>query len=602
MQDLLQNHLLTVVVFLPTAGAAVLLFFPESARQAAKWFAFAVSLLDLAVSIPLWTRFDVSAAGFQFTEKVPWVPAIGISYALGIDGISLLLILLTTLLTPVSLLFSVTHVEKSVRAFSIAFLVLETGMLGSLAALDLALFYVFWEVMLVPMYFIIGIWGGAKRIYAAMKFFLFTMAGSLLMFLAILYLAVRHHAAAGTWSFLLADLLRLDLPASTQALLFVAFALAFAIKVPVFPLHTWLPDAHTEAPTAGSIILAGVLLKLGIYGYLRFALPLFPDAALRYAPWLGILGVIGVVYGAMVAYAQKDMKRLVAYSSVSHLGLVVVGVGAFTTTALSGSILQMINHGLSTGALFLLVGVLYERRHTREIEAYGGIAGIVPVTTALFIIATLSSIGLPGLNGFVGEFLILVGTFTSSIPYAKLFTAFAATGMILSAIYMLSLVQRVFWNPLVHEENRKLTEIRSSELVAAGVLVVLMIWIGVRPNDVLSRLGPSVEAVRASVTQRTAQARAPRAVGAGVSGGRTRRLSRPSAAGAADDARYVPARVNEAVVTTGGGRPQGPPLRHQGTTQARVRAPRAVGAGLDPARVTGATVTTGGLQGAGGAR
>jgi NADH-quinone oxidoreductase subunit M len=499
MQDLLQNHLLTVVVFIPTVGAAALLLFPESAGKAAKWFAFAVSLLDLAVSIPLWTRFDVSAAGFQFTEKVSWIPAIGVSYALGIDGISLLLILLTTLLTPVSLLFSVTHVEKSVRAFSIAFLLLETGMLGSLAALDLALFYVFWEVMLVPMYFIIGIWGGAKRIYAAMKFFLFTMAGSLLMFLAILYVAVRHRTATGTWSFLLADLTRLDFPASTQALLFFAFALAFAIKVPVFPLHTWLPDAHTEAPTAGSIILAGVLLKLGIYGYLRFALPLFPDAALRYAPWLGILGIIGVVYGAMVAYAQKDMKRLVAYSSVSHLGLVVVGVGAFTTTALSGSILQMVNHGLSTGALFLLVGVLYERRHTREIEAYGGIAGIVPVTTALFIVATLSSIGLPGLNGFVGEFLVLVGTWTS--PH-RWWSVVAATGVILSAIYMLSLVQRVFWNPLVHEENRKLTEIRSSELVAAGVLVVLMIWIGVRPDDVLSRLGPSIEAVRASVTQR----------------------------------------------------------------------------------------------------
>ncbi len=535
MQDLLQNHLLTVVVFLPTVGAAALLLFPESAGKAAKWFAFAVSLLDLAVSIPLWTRFDVSAAGFQFTEKVHWIPAIGISYALGIDGISLLLILLTTLLTPVSLLFSVTHVEKSVRAFSIAFLVLETGMLGSLAALDLALFYVFWEVMLVPMYFIIGIWGGAKRIYAAMKFFLFTMAGSLLMFLAILYVAVRHRTATGTWSFLLADLTRLDFQASTQALLFFAFALAFAIKVPVFPLHTWLPDAHTEAPTAGSIILAGVLLKLGIYGYLRFALPLFPDAALRYAPWLGVLGVIGVVYGAMVAYAQKDMKRLVAYSSVSHLGLVVVGVGAFTTTALSGSILQMVNHGLSTGALFLLVGVLYERRHTREIEAYGGIAGIVPVTTALFIVATLSSIGLPGLNGFVGEFLVLVGTWTS--PH-RWWSVVAATGVILSAIYMLSLVQRVFWNPLVHEENRKLTEIRWSELVAAGVLVVLMIWIGVRPNDVLSRLGPSVEAVRASVNRRTAEG----------------------------------------------------------------RAPRAVGAGLVPARVTGTTMRTGGLQGAGGGR
>ncbi|HKA37663.1 MAG TPA: NADH-quinone oxidoreductase subunit M [Thermoanaerobaculia bacterium] len=501
--DALQGHLLTAVIFLPAAGAVLLLLFPESASKAAKWFAFGVSVLNFAVSIPLWTRFDISTSGFQFVEKADWVPSIGVSYALGIDGISLVLILLTTLLTPVSLLFSVSHVEKSARAFSISFLLLETGMIGSLAALDLALFYVFWEVMLVPMYFIIGIWGGARRIYAAMKFFLFTMAGSLLMFLAILYLAVNHHSATGNWSFLLADLTRLDLAPSTQSFLFFAFALAFAIKVPVFPLHTWLPDAHTEAPTAGSIILAGVLLKLGVYGYLRFALPLFPEAAMRYAPWLGVLGVIGVIYGAMVAYAQKDMKRLVAYSSVSHLGLVVVGVGAFTATALSGAVLQMVNHGLSTGALFLLVGVLYERRHTREISAYGGIAGVVPVTTALFLVATLSSIGLPGLNGFVGEFLVLVGTWSSAHRW---WAVAAATGVILSAVYMLSLVQRVFWNPLVHDENRSLPEIRKTEFVAAAVLVVLMVWIGVRPNDVLSRLAPSIDAVQKTVLQKQAMA------------------------------------------------------------------------------------------------
>ncbi len=518
MRELLESHLLTVLVFLPTAAAALLLLFPERAGRAAKAFALGASILELALALPLWSRFDLGTGAFQFTERASWIPALGITYALGIDGISLLLVLLTALLTPVSLLYSLTHVEKSVRAFSIAFLVLETGMIGSLVALDLALFYVFWEVMLVPMYFIIGIWGGGRRIYAAMKFFLFTMAGSLLMFLAILYLAIRHRAVAGQWSFLLADLVRLTYPSMTvQTILFVAFALAFAIKVPVFPLHTWLPDAHTEAPTAGSIILAGVLLKLGVYGYLRFALPLFPDAAMRYAPWLGILGIIGVIYGAFVSYAQKDMKRLVAYSSVSHLGLVVVGVGAFTSAAMTGSVLQMVNHGLSTGALFLLVGVLYERTHTREIADYGGIAGVVPVTTALFLVATFSSIGLPGLNGFVGEFLILLGTWTS---VHRWWAVAAATGVVLSAIYMLSLVQRVFWNPLAREENRRLPEIRVSELVAASALVVLMVWIGVRPNDFLDRLRPSVEEVRRSVATRKVADAKPAAVRSAAEGRR----------------------------------------------------------------------------------
>jgi len=506
MSALLRHQVLTVLVFLPAAGAVLLLLFPRRAATAAKFFALGVSIVNAAISLPLWWNFDTALRGFQFRETHPWIPSLGITYAVGIDGISLVLVLLTTILTPVSLLFSLTHVEKQAKGFSIAFLILETGMIGSLVSLDLALFYFLWEVMLVPMYFIIGIWGGARRIYAAMKFFLFTMAGSLLMFLAILYLAIRHAAATGTWSFALEDLGRLSFTGPVQTLLFLAFALAFAVKVPVFPLHTWLPDAHTEAPTAGSIILAGVMLKLGVYGYLRFALPLFPDAAMRFAPWLGALGVIGVIYGAIVAYAQKDMKRLVAYSSVSHLGLVVIGIGAFTTISLQGSILQMVNHGLSTGALFLLVGVLYERRHTREIAAYGGIAGIVPVTTALFLVATFSSIGLPGLNGFVGEFLILLGTWTSA---HRIWAVLAATGVILSAVYMLTLVQRVFWNPVTHDENRKLTDIRPSELVAAAVLVVLMVWIGVRPNEVLDRLRASVESLQETVAARSIAGRLP---------------------------------------------------------------------------------------------
>jgi NADH-quinone oxidoreductase subunit M len=513
LRALFDQHLLTTLVFLPTVAAALLLFFPERSARAAKLFALVASVLELALSLPLWWRFDVASGKFQFVESYEWVPALGISYSIGIDGISLLLVLLTTLLTPVSLLYSLTHVEKSPRAFSLAFLALETGVVGTLVALDLALFYVFWEVMLVPMYFIIGVWGGARRIYAAMKFFLFTMAGSLLMFLAILYLAIRHRQATGAWSFLLADLARVTYPTmAIQTVLFLAFALAFAIKVPVFPLHTWLPDAHTEAPTAGSIILAGILLKLGVYGYLRFALPLFPDAALHFAPWLGVLGVIGVIYGAFVAFAQKDMKRLVAYSSVSHLGLVVIGIGAFTSTAVTGSVLQMINHGLSTGALFLLVGVLYERTHTREIADYGGIAGVVPVTTALFLVATFSSIGLPGLNGFVGEFLILLGTWTSGHRW---WAIAAATGVILSAVYMLTLVQRVFWNPVQRDDNRRIPEIRGSELTAAAALVLLMVWIGVRPNDFLDRLRPSVEEVRRSLAVRkSAQVLPERSIGA----------------------------------------------------------------------------------------
>ena len=506
MDELLNRHLLSVLVFLPLAGAILLLLFPSRAGGPAKVFALAVSTVNLILSLPLWWRFDPTLRGFQFREVHSWIPSLGITYSLGIDGISLVLVLLTTVLTPVSLLFSLTHIEKEARAYSIAFLVLETGMIGTLVALDLALFYVLWEVMLVPMYFIIGIWGGARRIYAAMKFFLFTMAGSLLMFLAIIYLAIRHAGATGTWSFALEDLTRLSFTGPVQTVLFLAFALAFAVKVPVFALHTWLPDAHTEAPTAGSIILAGVLLKLGVYGYVRFAIPLFPDASVRFAPWLGILGIIGVIYGAIVAYAQKDMKRLVAYSSVSHLGLVVIGIGAFTTVSLQGSILQMVNHGLSTGALFLLVGVLYERRHTRDIAAYGGIAGIVPVTTGLFLVATLSSIGLPGLNGFVGEFLILLGTWASAHrPWAIA----ATTGVILSSIYMLTLVQRVFWNPVTHEENRKLTDIRPSELLAAAILDILMVWIGVRPNDVLDRLRTTVETLQETVNSRAIAGRLP---------------------------------------------------------------------------------------------
>jgi len=495
-------HLLTWLIFLPSAGAVLLMLFPARATVEAKTAGIVVALATFVLSLGLWS-YDPAVPAFQFGEQVRWIPALGITYTVGIDGISLLLILLTTLLTPVALIFSVSHVKENVRGFTAAFLVLETGMIGSLAALDLALFYGFWEVMLVPMYFIIGIWGGKRRIYAAVKFFLFTMAGSLLMFVAILFMAIQFHRASGVWSFSLEDLYPLRFPPATQTLLFFAFALAFLVKVPLFPLHTWLPDAHTEAPTAGSIILAGVLLKLGVYGYLRFALPFFPEAAMRFAPWLAGLSLVGIVYGSLVAYAQKDMKRLVAYSSVAHLGLVMLGIAALTATSTSGAVLQSVNHGLSTGALFLLVGVLYERRHTREIDAYGGVAKVVPVTATLFLIATFSSIGLPGLNGFVGEFLILTGTFNApGVP--RWWAIVATSGMILSAIYLLTLVQRVFWTPLVHEENRALPDIRPSELVGCVVLVLAMVAIGVAPNVFLDKVHGSVDTLLAFVKAKAA--------------------------------------------------------------------------------------------------
>lgn len=496
-------HLLTWVIFLPTAGAILISLFPARARTQALVAGIAIAVADFILSLPLWAGYLGAAGGFQFRETAAWIPQAGIHFAVGIDGISLLLILLTTLLTPVALLFSLSHVKEEARGFAAAFLVLETGMLGSLAALDMALFYVFWEVMLVPMYFIIGVWGGKRRIYAAVKFFLFTMAGSVLMLVAILFMAIRYHHMTGAWSFAYSDFLKLNFGGPAQTLLFLAFALAFIIKVPVFPFHTWLPDAHTEAPTAGSIILAGVLLKLGVYGYLRFALPLFPRAALHYAPWLAVLSIIGIIYGSMVAFAQNDMKRLVAYSSVAHLGLVMLGIAALTATSTSGAVLQSVNHGLSTGALFLLVGVLYERRHTREMNAYGGVAKFVPITATLFLIATLSSIGLPGLNGFVGEFLVLVGTFES--PTAPHWWAILATsGMILSAIYLLTLVQKVFWTPVKHEENKTLRDICASEFIACAALVVFIVWIGLEPNFFLDKIHSSVDQLLTLVRSRNA--------------------------------------------------------------------------------------------------
>jgi len=490
--------LLTTLIFLPTLGAVVLAFLPKESKWALQGTALAASGLTLAASILVALRFDPSTPGLTaFRVYRPWIPRFGIRYELGVDGLAVSLVLLTTLLTFCVLVVSCGQHLSRLKGYLAAFLVLETGMLGSLVALDTILFYVFWEVMLVPMYFIIGIWGGKRRIYAAMKFFLFTMAGSVLMFVAILFTANVHAKATGIQTFSVVEWTRAaasgawHLPPGTEALLFGAFALAFLVKVPLWPLHTWLPDAHVEAPTGGSVILAGVLLKLGTYGLLRFAIPLFPSSAVRYTPLLALLSLIGVVYGAWVAFAQKDMKKLVAYSSVSHLALVVLGIFAGTAMAVSGAIVQMVGHGLTTGLLFLLVGVLYERRHTREMADYGGVAARVPVTTTLFIISALGSAGLPGLNGFVGEFLILGGVFQVNVVWS----AVGALGMILGAVYLLTLIQKVFWGPDAVPENRALTDINGWELAGALPLIVLVVVLGVYPAPLLRLIGPSVDVV-----------------------------------------------------------------------------------------------------------
>src|SRR5262249_29941836 len=419
--------LLSSVLFLPLLGAIVLAGFPRERANALRWGALVVMLVTFAVSLLLYPLFDSTLPGMQLSERAPWIGSLGISYHIGIDGISLPLVLLTTFLSPIALLGAWQSITAKVKEFAICMLVLETAMLGAFLALDLFLFYIFWEAMLIPMYLIIGIWGGANRVYAAIKFVLYTLSGSLLMLVAILALYFRYGAATGTYTFDLPALAQFVLPAGRdQNLLFLAFALAFAIKVPMFPFHTWLPDAHVEAPTAGSVILAGVLLKMGTYGFLRFCLPLFPNASLQFTPWIFALAVIGIVYGAWVSTVQPDIKKLVAYSSVSHLGFVVLGLFTLTPQGMVGGIIQMINHGLSTGALFLVVGMLYERRHTRLIAEFGGLWKVVPAMSVLFLIVCLSSVGLPGLNGFVGEFLILLGAFQAD----RLAAVIAATGVI----------------------------------------------------------------------------------------------------------------------------------------------------------------------------
>ncbi|TMQ49754.1 MAG: NADH-quinone oxidoreductase subunit M [Candidatus Eisenbacteria bacterium] len=496
--------ILTFLTFFPTVGALLILLLPSSKPRTVRIAALVVSLLTFAASIPLFTAFDSTARGMQFVERAPWVASLGISYHLGVDGISMLLILLTTLLTAVSILFSFS-ITSRVKAYMVTFLLLETGMIGVFAALDLFLFYIFWEVMLIPMYLLIGVWGGPRRIYAAVKFILYTVAGSLLMLVGILYLYYAHHLTTGAYTFDLLQLYDTPLAPAPQLWLFGAFALAFAIKVPMFPFHTWLPDAHVEAPTAGSVILAGVLLKMGVYGFLRFAIPLFPEASMTYTPWIVGLALVGIVYGALVAMVQRDVKKLVAYSSVSHLGFVMLGLFVWNTQGMAGGILQSINHGLSTGALFLAVGILYERRHTREISEFGGLAAVLPWFAALFMIICLSSIGLPGLNGFIGEFLILLGAFRA----APVVSAVAATGVILAAIYLLWMYQRVMFGPVTNEKNRGLPDLSGREFWTLAPVILFIVWIGVYPNTFLRKLDVSVTELLARAQARTISMRAP---------------------------------------------------------------------------------------------
>jgi NADH-quinone oxidoreductase subunit M len=481
--------ILSTIIFLPSLGA--LLAFLIVSEELVKRMALIISVITFVFSLVLFFLFDPSTAAMQFFERYDWIPTFGVSYEIGVDGISLLLICLTTFLMPLTILASWDSIRDRTREFMICMLFLESGMVGVFAAIDLFLFYVFWEATLIPMYFLIGVWGGPRRIYAAVKFMLYTMAGSLLMLVAILALYFLHRQATGDATFNLFQLLQLDLPLSTQRWLFLAFFLAFAIKVPLFPFHTWLPDAHVEAPTAGSVILAGVLLKMGTYGFVRFCLPLFPEASLDAAPFIALLAVVGIIYGALMALVQTDIKKLVAYSSVSHLGFVMLGIFALNSQGLDGAVLQMVNHGLSTGALFLLVGMLYDRSHTRLIDDFGGLAKVMPLFAALFLLVSLSSIGVPGLNGFVGEFLILVGAFQSMTAFACI----GALGVILSAVYMLWMYQRVMFGEIARGATKQLTNLTAREVVVLVPVVLMIVWIGLYPHPFLQRMAASTRAL-----------------------------------------------------------------------------------------------------------
>ena len=486
--------LLSLIMFTPLVGAVLLLF--VSKPNTIRWIANGFAMLGFLVSLPLWFWLDTTGPDWQFVERHDWIPSIGAEYFLGVDGFSTLLILLATLIGAIAVLSSWTAITERLKEYYVFLLVLQTGMIGAFVALDFLLFFVFWEVMLVPMYFLIGIWGSANRLYSAIKFFLFTLVGSVIMLLGILAVYFYNYAVTGVYTFDITRFHELNMPFEYQWWVFLAFFLGFAVKVPMFPFHTWLPDAHTDAPTAGSVILAAVLLKMGTYGFIRFSLPILPEATTWFVPWVVGLSIVGIIYGALVAMAQRDWKRLVAYSSVSHMGLVTLGIFALTPVGITGSIVQQINHGISTGALFLIVGIVYERRHTREISEYGGLSKVMPAFAVVFAVMMMSSIGLPTLNGFIGEVLILQGIFVVNPWWA----AAAASGIVLGAAYMLWLYQRTMFGTVDNPKNENLPDLNLREWATFTPLLILAVWIGLYPKPFLDRLETSVDRVMTRVS------------------------------------------------------------------------------------------------------
>src|SRR5215211_5421988 len=486
------SNYLSIILFEPLLGAALILLISKQNENAIRWIANVTAFVGFVISIPLWFRFNAQSGEFQFVERAPWIPSIGAEYFLGVDGLTVLLILLTTMMGSIAVLSSWTAITERVKEYYIFLLVLQTGMLGAFMSLDFLLFFLFWEVMLVPMYFLIGIWGSANRLYSAIKFFLYTLAGSVVMLLGILAVYFQTPATATSpHTFDVTVMQQMSLPYDLQWWVFLAFFLGFAVKVPMFPFHTWLPDAHTDAPTAGSVILAAVMLKMGTYGFLRFSLPILPEGTRAFVPMMVVLSIVGIVYGALVALAQRDWKRLVAYSSVSHMAMVMLGMFALNPVGITGSIIQQLNHGISTGGLFLLVGVVYERRHTREISEYGGLSKVMPVYAAVFLLMTMSSIGLPTLNGFIGELLILQGVFVAN----KIWAAFAASGVVLGAAYMLYLYQRTMFGKIENVKNEHLADLSHREFATFAPLLILAVWMGIYPKPFIDRLQTSVDRV-----------------------------------------------------------------------------------------------------------